>query len=120
MKEPGPDHPITITDAPHRVRVLLGGVIVAESTRALRLEEANYPPVFYIPREDVVMDHFDRREKTTTCPYKGEANYYSITAHMLTADDAAWTYENPHAAVARIKDHLAFYPDKVDAIEELT
>ena len=119
MKEPGPDHPITVTKNPNRIRVMLGGFIVAETTQALNLQEANYPPVQYIPREDAQMDLFERTERVTHCPYKGDARYYTVTAHGLVADNAAWSYEQPHPAASRIAGHLAFYPDKVDAIEEL-
>ena len=117
MKTPGPDHPIAIEPNPHRVRVLLGGVIVAETTRALTLKEASYPPVQYIPREDAQMDLFVPSAHVTHCPYKGDASYFSLTAGGLAKRDAVWSYENPAPAVARIKDHLAFYPNKVDAIE---
>jgi uncharacterized protein (DUF427 family) len=113
------DHPITITDNPNRVRVLVGGAIVAESTRALSLKEATYPPVLYIPREDVHMDFFEKTERTTRCPHKGEASYYGVMAHGIETPNVAWSYESPLAGVERIKGHLAFYPDKVDAIEEL-
>ncbi len=114
------DHPITITDNPNRVRVLVGGAIVAESTRALSLKEATYPPVLYIPREDVHMDFFEKTERTTRCPHKGDASYFGVMAHGIETPDVAWSYENPLPGVSRIKDHLAFYPNKVDAIEELT
>lgn len=119
MKEPGPDHPITIAPNPHRVRVVVGGVIVAETTRALTVREASYPPVQYIPREDAQMDLFERTEHATRCPYKGDAAYFTVTAGGLVAKDAAWTYEKPHPAASPIAGHLAFYPDRVDAIEEL-
>jgi uncharacterized protein (DUF427 family) len=113
------DHPITITDNPNRVRVLVGGAIVAESTRALSLKESTYPPVLYIPREDVHMDFFEKTERTTRCPHKGEASYFGVMAHGIETPDVAWSYESPSAGVERIKGHLAFYPNKVDAIEEL-
>ena len=119
MEKPGSDHPIAIEPNPHRVRVVLGGMIVAETTRALTLREAHLPPVQYIPREDAQMDLFERTERTTHCPYKGDAHYYTVTAHGLVADHAAWTYETPLPAVSRIAGYLAFYPNKVDAIEEL-
>lgn len=118
MKEPGPDHPITVTPNPHRVRVVLGGFIVAETTNALTLQEANYPPVQYIPRADVSMDLLERTAHHTTCPYKGEASYFTLTAGGLVRQNAVWSYETPHPAVAAIREHLAFYPNKVDAIEE--
>ena len=75
MKLPGPDHPITITANPRRVRVSAGGVVIAESTDALMLKEASYPAVNYLPRKDANMALFSRSERVTHCPYKGDANY---------------------------------------------
>ncbi|MDQ4135540.1 MAG: DUF427 domain-containing protein [Pseudomonadota bacterium] len=120
MKQPGPDHPITITPNPHRIRVVLGGFIVAETTRSLTLKEAQFPPVHYIPREDVQMDLLDRTDRRTYCPYKGDASYFMVTAGGLERANAAWSYETPYDAVKPIAGHLAFYPDKVDAIEEFS
>lgn len=119
MREPGPDHPITVEPTRGRVRVLLGGVIVAETTRALTLQEASYPPVQYIPRADAQMDLFVPSTHSTHCPYKGDASYLSLTAGGLAKRDAVWSYESPYPAVAQIAGHLAFYPDRVDAIEIL-
>jgi uncharacterized protein (DUF427 family) len=119
MTEPGSEHPIAITPNPNRVRVVLGGVIVAETTRALTLKEADLPPVQYIPREDARMDLFDRTDHATHCPYKGDATYYTVMAGGLVARNAVWSYEQPFPAAAPIREHLAFYPNKVDAIEEL-
>ena len=119
MAEPASDHPITIVPNPNRVRVVLGGMIVAETTRALTLKEADLPPVQYIPREDVHMDLFDRTHHASHCPHKGDAAYYTVMAGGLVARNAAWTYEQPLPAAAPIRDHLAFYSSKVDAIEEL-
>ncbi|MBX9699586.1 MAG: DUF427 domain-containing protein [Acetobacteraceae bacterium] len=118
MKLPGPDHPITIAPNPQRVRVMLGGVVVAESTRALTLREASYPPVQYIPRADADMALLARTAHATHCPYKGDASYYSITAGGKRAENAVWSYEAPFPAMAAIAGHLAFYPTRVDAIEE--
>jgi uncharacterized protein (DUF427 family) len=119
MKEPGPDHPIAITPNPHRVRVVLGGFIVAETTSALTLKEATLPPVQYIPRQDVAMDLLERTDRITHCPYKGHASYFTVTAGGLVRENAAWSYENPRPAVKPIDGHVAFYPEAVDAIEEL-
>ena len=119
MKQPGPDHPITVAPNPNRVRVLVGGVIVAETTRALTLKEAALPAVQYIPREDVAMDLLERSSRKTHCPYKGDASYWDVTAGGIRARDAVWSYETPFAAVSDIAGHLAFYANKVDAIEEL-
>ena len=119
MSRSSEEHTIAISPNPKRVRVVLGGAIVAETTRALTLREAAHPPVHYIPREDVAMDLLERTSSITHCPYKGEASYFTVTAHGLTAKDAAWSYEAPRPDAAPVKDHIAFYPHKVDAIEEL-
>lgn len=119
IKQPGPDHPIDITPNTRRVVVTIAGRVVADTRRALTLREASYPAVQYIPREDVDMSLLDRSAHTTYCPYKGECNYYSIPSGGQRSIDAVWTYESPYPAVAVIKDHVAFYPDRVDAIEEI-
>lgn len=118
IAKPGPDHPITIVSNPHRITVRLGGRIIADTRDALTLREAAYPPVHYIPRDDVDMEGLKRTASATYCPYKGDAAYFSLVAGGARGIDAVWTYERPHAAVLAIKDHLAFYPDRVDAIEE--
>ena len=118
MKLPGPDHPITITANPKRVRVSAGGVVIADTTRALTLKEASYPAVQYVPREDTNMALLARTERTTHCPYKGDASYWSIRSGSRTVDNAVWSYEAPFDAMAPIKGHLAFYADRVDSIEE--
>jgi uncharacterized protein (DUF427 family) len=117
MKLPGLDHPITITANPKRIRVTAGGVVIADSTRALTLKEASYPAVQYVPRGDTNMALLARTERTTHCPYKGDANYFSINANGKSIENSIWTYEAPFPAMAEIAGHLAFYPDKV-TIEE--
>jgi len=116
-KIPGPDHPITISPAEGTVRVTVGGRIVAESARALRLEEKGYPPVYYLPRKDADTSLLVRTMHTTYCPYKGDAAYYSIPIGGARSENAVWTYEEPHEAVASIKEHLAFYPTGINAVE---
>ena len=118
IKIPGPDHPITIEPNQGRVIVTVGGRVIADTSEALTLREASYPPVQYIPRKDVDMAALIRSETTTYCPYKGEAGYFSIPSGEERSVDAIWTYEAPYGAVAEIKGHLAFYPDRVDAIEQ--
>jgi uncharacterized protein (DUF427 family) len=118
IKIPGPDHPITIERNEKRVVVTVGGRVIADTRRALTLREAKYPPVHYIPREDVDMAALARSATRTYCPYKGGASYFSIPAGGERSTDAIWTYEAPYEAVAEIKNHLAFYLDRVDAIEE--
>ena len=119
MKLPGPDHPITITANPKRVRVYADGVVIADTTQALTLKEASYPAVQYVPRTDANMELLARTDRVTHCPYKGDANYFSINAKGKTLENAIWTYETPFPAMAEITGHLAFYPDRVK-IEEVS
>jgi len=119
VKIPGPDHPITIEPNPSRVVVKLAGQVIVDTRDALTLREASYPAVIYVPRKDVNMALLERTDHVTWCPYKGECAYYSIPSGGERSVNAVWTYEKPHAAVASIKDHLAFYPDRVDSIEAL-
>ncbi len=118
IKIPGPDHPISVEANSKRVVVTVGGRVIADTRAALTLREAAYPAVQYIPRKDVEMSLLQRTEHATYCPYKGDCGYYSIPSGGERAANSVWTYEAPYAAVAAIKDHLAFYPDRVDAIEE--
>jgi uncharacterized protein (DUF427 family) len=119
IKTPGPDHPITLTANPHRVVVTVAGRNVADTRSALTLREAEYSPVQYIPRKDVDMSLLERTAHTTYCPYKGDCAYYSIPSGGKRSVNAVWSYEAPYPAVAAIKDHVAFYPSRVDAITEV-
>lgn len=114
---PGPDHPIRVTPSSDHVVVRVAGRVVADTRRSLSLQEANYPVVHYIPREDVDMSLLERTDHHTYCPYKGEASYFSIPSAGERGNNAVWTYERPYDAVASIKDHLAFYGTRVDAVE---
>ena len=116
IKIPSAEHPITIEANPSRVVVTAGGRVVADTRAALTLREASYPPVQYIPRRDVDMALLERTTHATYCPFKGDCAYYSIPAGGERSVNAAWTYEDPYDAVAAIKDHIAFYPNRVDAI----
>jgi uncharacterized protein (DUF427 family) len=118
VKIPNPDHPITIERNPKRVIVKVGGRVIAHTEDALTLKEASYPAVQYIPRKDVDMSLLQRTDHSTYCPYKGDAAYYSIPIGGERAANAVWTYEAAFPAVVAIKDYVAFYPDRVDAIEE--
>ena len=118
IKNPGPDHPISIQRNPRRIVVSVAGRVIADTRNALRLREADYPPVRYIPREHVDLSQLKRTDHFTYCPYKGDCNYYSIPAGGKKSVNAVWTYENPYPAVAQIKGHVAFYPDRVDEIAE--
>jgi len=120
IRIPGPDHPITISAVEGTVRVTVAGRTVAESTRALRLEENGYPPVYYLPRNDADMSLLVRTTHYTYCPYKGDCSYYSIPMGGPKSENAVWTYEEPHEAVANIKEYVAFYPSRVDSIEVIS
>jgi uncharacterized protein (DUF427 family) len=119
MKVPGADHPITIEPSKAHVTVTVAGKIIADTKDALTLRESTYPAVLYIPRKDVDMTLLERTDNSTYCPYKGDASYYSIP--QIGGDKAAnavWTYEQPYESVAPIKDHLAFYADRVEIAEK--
>ena len=108
------DHPFTISPIAERVRVVWRGRAIGESSRALELTEAGYKAVAYIPREDIDMNFLERTDRVTTCPYKGDANYFSIRDGEAHDDNAVWTYERPKAEVGEIAGHLAFYPNRVE------
>ena len=113
IKLPGPEHEITITPSKDRVVVRSGGTTIADSRSTLVLRETNYAPVRYIPLADVDQSLLTRSDRTTYCPYKGDASYHSIADHEQGAD-AVWFYEQPYPAVGAIKDRVAFYADRVD------
>lgn len=118
IKTPGPEHPIAIQRNPRRVVVKVGGRVIADSRDALAMKEASYPAVQYIPRKDVDMTLLERTSHSSYCPFKGDASYYSIPSGGARAANAVWSYETPYPAVAEIKEHVAFYPDRVDSIVE--
>ncbi len=113
---PGPDHPISIETTTSHVVVTVGGQTIADSSDAVLLREASYPPVLYIPRKDVDMRLLQRTDHSSYCPYKGDCSYYSIPEGGERSVNAIWTYEKPYDAVVAIKGYMAFYTDRVDAI----
>src|ERR1700752_5286842 len=118
IKIPGPDHPISIQRNSARVVVSVAGQVIADTRNALTLREADYSPIQYIPREDVDLSQLKRTDHATYCPYKGDSNYYSVPVGGKKSINAVGMYENPSPAVAQIKEHVAFYPDRVDEISE--
>jgi uncharacterized protein (DUF427 family) len=110
-----PEHRVEVERANERVKVTFNGDVIADTTDAIRLREADYPPVYYVPRRDVRMDRLIRTEHHTYCPFKGDASYFTLSSGR-TAENAVWSYEKPYDEVIAIKDHLAFYPDRVDSI----
>lgn len=116
---PSAEHPITIEPTRGRVVVRVGEKVVADSEKALTLQESTYPAVQYIPMADVDQHVLRPTETSTYCPFKGDASYYSVaTPDGQTVDDVIWTYEEPHPAVAEIAGHVAFYADRADVTVE--
>jgi uncharacterized protein (DUF427 family) len=106
---PKPAQPlIRIEPHPGIARATLKGQIVAESTAALVLREGGYPPRIYFPRGDVRMDLLTATARSTHCPHKGNASYWTVTAGGTAAPDVAWSYRTPHDGVAAIGDHISF------------
>ena len=106
---------------PHdgRVTVRLAGEIVAKSDAALDLHEGTYDPVIYVPRTDCRMDHFEATDRTTHCPHKGDARYWTLRAGGTMVENGAWAYDETitgktGADVGAIAGHVAFYPGKVE------
>lgn len=118
MKLRGPDHPITIARNDKRVRVTFAGKTIADTTHALTLKEASYPPVLYIPRADADMSLLTPTAHASHCPYKGDASYFTISANGRASENAVWSYAEPFPAMREIAGYLAFYPNRVDAIEQ--
>lgn len=112
------DH-IRIRKAPGKWSVRSGGAVLGESSRALELTEGDYPPVIYFPRDDIAMAMLEKTAKTTHCPHKGDASYFSIVNRSATLENAVWSYETPFDAVAAIKDHLAFYTGEQVTVERI-
>ena len=114
--QPSADHPISIERTKGRVVVKAGGKKIAETRNALSLRESTYPVVHYIPFADVDVSTIERTDHETHCPYKGVATYHSIAVEGIDGKNAIWMYEDPHEAVAQIKDHVAFYPNRVELV----
>ena len=120
MKTPGPDHPITLEPAGSRMRALIAGHVIADTKDALVLKEASLKPVVYFPKKDVEMGFSAKTEKSTTCPYKGEAAYYTFDIEGGILENVAWSYDEPYPAMQDLAGRIAFYTDQVEvyAVEE--
>ncbi len=108
-------HPGAVVDNAQHVRVVFNDQVVAETRRAKRVLERGFPPVYYIPPEDIRMEHLRLTAKHTTCPWKGEASYYTVRVGDKVAEDAAWTYLEPLPALTAARGYVAFYPAAMDA-----
>ena len=114
MKIPGPDHPIAIRPAGRRMRARIGQHLIADTTEALLLSEADYPPVAYFPRDGVETGFLSKTDRSSHCPYKGDASYYSILINGELLENVVWSYEAPFPAMEEIAGRLAFYTDRVE------
>lgn len=110
-----PSHTIQLSRTGERVVVTFDGEVIADTTSAVRLQEARYPAVYYVPREDVRMERLVPTSHHTYCPFKGDASYFTLTGRR-NAENAVWSYESPYDEVTDIKGYLAFYPDRVDSL----
>ena len=110
-------HIVTPHPSAAHVTVRFGGETIAETRQSLRVEETGYSPVYYIPRKDVRMELLEPTERSTHCPFKGDASYFTIKAGGKEAQNAVWTYQSPKDSVGEIKGYLAFYADQLDAFE---
>jgi uncharacterized protein (DUF427 family) len=109
-----PDYSCTLEPDRERRTVTFHGVVLAESERALVVRESRHAPVLYFPREDVRLEHMERTDHQSFCPFKGEASYWTLRSGEAVEQNAAWSYEQPFDEVAGLKDHVAFYADRVE------
>lgn len=120
--EPGPGQesvwdyprPPALEDVDARIRVVFGGNVIAETTRAKRVLETSHPPVYYIPPQDIRMEHLEPAPRTSMCEWKGRARYFTVEAGGQRAEHAAWTYPDPTPRFATLQDYVAFYPSQMD------
>ena len=117
MKLPGPDHPIALEPSRQRVRATFDNHVIADTDDALIVREADYPPVVYFPMDDVEMSFLAKTDRATTCPYKGQASYWSIYMDGRLAENSVWAYEDPYPAMAALRGRVAFYPNVVEVYE---
>ena len=108
-----PGHTIDLSVCAERQRAIFEGNVIADSTKALIVREASYPPVIYFPRGDVRMDLLEPTSHVTYCPFKGDASYWSIIDGGEKGENVAWSYQEPYDEMTALKDYIAFYPDRV-------
>ncbi|MGJ3254598.1 MAG: DUF427 domain-containing protein [Elainellaceae cyanobacterium] len=121
--EPGPGQesvwdyprPPRLEDSSRHIRVIFNGVTIADTHRAKRVLETSHPPVYYIPLDDINQDYLVSTPRSTYCEWKGQAAYYTVTVGDRQEQNAAWTYPDPTPAFASLKNHVAFYPSRMDA-----
>ena len=107
--------PPRLEESERRIKVVFGGVTLAYTTRAKRVLETSHPPVYYVPHEDVRMEHLTPSGAASFCEWKGRARYYDVSAGERAEERAAWSYPNPTLPFKALKDYVAFYPSRMDA-----
>ena len=121
--EPGPGQesvwdyprPPRMEDVEEKVKVVFGGVTIAYTTRAKRVLETSHPPVYYVPPEDIRLEHLERAAGRSYCEWKGRGSYYDVVTDERTEERAAWFYPSPTISFRDLEGHVAFYPSKMDA-----
>ena len=115
-----PDHHVDLVPDSRHVRVVFGGVTIADTSAALRVEETGHAPVYYVPEKDMRLDLLHRTDHHTRCPYKGEASYWTIEVPngggVRRSENAVWGYPTPYDEVADIAGYYSFYPNRVDSM----
>lgn len=115
-----PDYRVDLVPESRRVTVVFAGVTIADSERALRVEETGHAPVHYLPQSDLRMDLLHPSDHHTRCPYKGEASYWTIAVpeggSVRRSENAVWAYPAPYDEVQELAGHYAFYGSRVDKI----
>jgi uncharacterized protein (DUF427 family) len=112
--EKHPEHRIDTAIVANHVRVSFNGEQIADTRQALQMNEGKYPPVFYVPRDDVDMAHLQATDHESYCPFKGQARYWSVNAGGKQAENAVWGYDDPYDELLVLKDYVAFYTDRVE------
>jgi uncharacterized protein (DUF427 family) len=112
-----PEHRVKEQRLSERIQALVDGDVVADSNDVIKVEEDQHPSRYYFPREHVQMQRLERSTTTTKCPFKGTARYFNLEGGAEKFADAVWTYEDPYDEHRDLKDRLAFYDDKIRAIE---
>lgn len=112
-----PEHRVDLYPDQHRVKVIFGGKVIADSNSALRVEETGHGPVYYIPAKDMTLSLMKKTDHATYCPFKGTASYWTIDAGGKSSENAIWGYETPYDETAKLAGHYAFYESRVDLIE---
>lgn len=107
--------PPRVEDTTKHIKVIFNGVVIAETHRAKRVLETSHPPVYYIPPDDIKMEHLVPTSRSTWCEWKGQAAYYSATVDDRQVQNAAWSYPDPTSGFEAIKGYVAFYPHLMDA-----